>query len=79
MLSLYQFPSTNPLPTHPPSSCFYEGAPPLTCPLLPHCPSIPLFCGNKLSQDLTDAIRSSSAAYETGVMIPSMCIPWLVV
>jgi hypothetical protein len=38
------FPSRN-LLFHIPSACFYEGAPPPTLPLPPHCPGI------KSSQD----------------------------
>lgn len=44
------FPSENPL-SHPTSSCFYEGAPSPTYPLLPPHPSIPLHWCIKLSQD----------------------------
>ena len=44
------FPSANPL-SHPPLSCFYEGAPPPIHPLLPLHPSIPLHWGIKPSWD----------------------------
>jgi hypothetical protein len=46
---LHNFPSTNPL-SHTPS-CVCENALPPTYPDLPHCPSIPLTLGIKLSQD----------------------------
>jgi hypothetical protein len=36
---------------NPPPHRFYEGAPPPTHPLPPHCPSIPLHWGIKPSQD----------------------------
>jgi hypothetical protein len=34
-----------------PLTCFYEGAPPSTYPLLSHCPSVPLHWSIKPSQD----------------------------
>jgi hypothetical protein len=38
-------------PTPPPLTCYYEGAPPPTNPLVPHCPSIPLHWIIKPSKD----------------------------
>ena len=50
VISFPSLPSAKPL-FHPLLPCFYEGAPPSTHPLLPHCPSIPLHWGIKPSQD----------------------------
>jgi hypothetical protein len=50
VMPFHGFPSAN-LLSHPLLPCFYEGAPPPTHPLLPHCPSIPLYSGIKPSQD----------------------------
>jgi hypothetical protein len=49
-ISLPGFSSAHPL-SHPPSACCYEGAPPYTHSLLPHCPCIPLHWGIKPSPD----------------------------
>jgi len=38
-------------PSHTLSPCFYEDAPPYTCPLPPQHPNIPIHWGNEPSQD----------------------------
>ena len=53
---LSHFPIIHPPITHstsalPPPLCLYEGTPPPTHTLLPHCSSIPLLWGIKLPQD----------------------------
>ena len=91
VISLPSFLSTRPLTYHP-FPCFYEGTlpppsstpPPLTHPLPPHNPSIPLLWCIKPPQDhgLPShwcQIRQFSATYATGVRGSSMCTLWLVV
>lgn len=90
MLSPFPVPPCKP-PIHPllfckpsiPSTflCFYEGAPPSTHSLPPHCPSIPLHWGIKPLQDqgppLTLMPDQASSAPSVLLLTPPLGVPVL--
>ena len=73
--------------SYPPLHCFYEGAPPPTYPLLPHCPSFPLHWGIKPSQDkgpslplMPDKAPSAPSVLPLTPPLGSLCsVRWLAV
>jgi hypothetical protein len=66
-------------PSHPLSSCFYEGMLPLTQTLPPPCPHIPLHWGIEPSQDQRPPFQLMPDKHMAGAIGLSMCTPWLVV